>query len=114
MSWWDDEPRPQDKPVPEVAKHRSRKDTRTWCKGKVGRAHVVDQLRQHYGMCRVSQFYRHPYGQQLGVVRWSCTHWWHCSACGKRLEKLPTEQCPNRPAVLPEPTQHPYARRGQG
>lgn len=108
---WDTEPRRDEPLQQEVGRHRARKNTRHWCKGKVGREHVVDQLRQHYGTCRVSQYFRHPYGEQVGKVYWSCTHWWHCSVCGKRLDKLPTSECPDRPAMLPEPTQHPYAQR---
>lgn len=32
--------RPSQPPAPDVPKHRSSKDTRSWCKGKVGRPHV--------------------------------------------------------------------------
>ena len=32
---------------PEVAPHRSKKDTRRWCRGKVGREHVWETRHDH-------------------------------------------------------------------
>jgi hypothetical protein len=89
---WDTEPRRDEPLQQEVGKHRSRKDTRRWCKGKVGREHVIDTMATRYGSCRAWQRWRHPAGEALGVWSWSCNHWLCCSACGKRMDKVGSER----------------------
>ena len=80
---------PQNQPR---GKHRSRKDTRKWCKGKKGREHVPvvqEDFRLNFE-CRV--LFRWRSGEEY----WHCMHHKVCSVCGKILEPtLPREECPN-------------------
>lgn len=96
---WDNGPRKDEPQVRETPPHRSRKNTRDWCRGKVGVAHQVDALIVRFSSgCRVGYQWRPPYEAQ-----WWCSHWTACSTCGKVREKLPSDQCPDRPAKLPPP-----------
>lgn len=109
---WDTEPRRDEPLQQEVGRHRARKNTRDWCKGKVGRPHELGEPRRKYGLaCRVSLWFRQPGGQAVGAPSWYCAHYETCQRCGKMLYPVDPLNCPDRPAVLPEPRQHLYARR---
>lgn len=100
-----------DEPVEVVVKRPpARKDTKHWCRGKVGREHTLaieippNAWRQD---CRwVTNIGDRPY--------WSCVHVEMCTACGKQLRHsygwlrdndargLRPEECP---AYAPRPTE---------
>lgn len=67
---------------------RRKKDTRRWCKGVVGRAHVPMIVKhQRYGNA----------GWYTCASRWSEAHEQVCSECGKILIRswdLPAADCP--------------------
>jgi hypothetical protein len=96
MSW---ELRRDDPRHPGHREHRPRakKDTRAWCKGKVGRPHQpVVQTYPHDSIpCREApSWYARRYGN------WWCRHQLVCEVCGKVLEfVLTSRECPDRPAA---------------
>lgn len=60
-------------PDPQVPKHGAKKDTRQWCKGKVGREHKPEWVRTHMGW---------PFHNDAKP--------WYtlaCKACGKHLDR---------------------------
>lgn len=74
----------------EAMPHRSNKNTKRWCRGRVGREHTPDirfnpHLSENTTKC--------------GVPTWTNSFWcWHqrfCTTCGKVLvQHLPKEECP--------------------
>jgi hypothetical protein len=72
-------------------KPKSKKDTKRWCKGKVGREHVGEIVyNPMWGnpVCGVSTWMKHS-------KRWSCHHMDACKNCGKRLRwSITLEECP--------------------
>lgn len=96
---------------PSEAPHRSHKNTRRWCRGKVGRLHtpvvvVPDNTSGWSRTCRAITTRAF-----LGVDRspiWYCSHRLVCDSCGKVLKFFVS--CPDRPtgirqAWLPEDEQ---------
>lgn len=78
-------------------KQFKRKNTKKWCKGKVGREHVevIELDEKHYG-------YRRAWGKEIrcGEVmtyypsgRKACYHHVICENCGKELKYKP-QTCP--------------------
>lgn len=96
------------------APHRSRKDRRRWCRGKVGVKHVTalrisawaTQRLRHFPdsptTCRwVGQYHWRATAvhgprvwEQVGW-RWQCLHEEHCTRCGKILRSLLGVECPD-------------------
>jgi hypothetical protein len=73
-----------------------RKNTKRWCKGKVGREHqpviVYDEryLRWHKE-CHVA-----PSWAYRSMKGWYCIHLEVCTNCGKHLRwRVPKEECPD-------------------
>ncbi|MDE2105257.1 MAG: hypothetical protein KGL39_48980 [Patescibacteria group bacterium] len=68
-----------------------KKDTKNWCKGKVGREHVVEivlptNMNAWSKKCGPSRWLPYP---------WSyCHHVEACKACGKHLRHLTWAECP--------------------
>lgn len=60
--------------MPEMFRHRSRKNTAKWCKGKVGTAHQGRWVEWDYGFMKL-------WGAPPTMVS-------VCIACGKRLEMV--------------------------
>lgn len=101
MPSWDDELRKRDAPPPpEVAPHRSRKNTRRWCRGKVGIEHVLDVptlkswIYAVYGErddrlpCHWVNWGKKPY--------WICQHQVRCVLCGKIMTHYMVKtECPD-------------------
>lgn len=96
--------------------HRSRKDTRTWCKGKVGTPHelVIEvDLRQGGwrgggGSCFWSSSYWTADGGRGHQWSWHCRHVERCTACQKIMRLfLAKEECPD---LHPEPSGDPECR----
>ena len=83
-------------------RRRSRKDTRTWCKGKVGREHQtavripewVISLHARSGK-PVPPCGPRERTMRNGVVQayYSCEHRVYCTVCGKDLGLAPIETC---------------------
>jgi len=80
-----------------------KKNTRRWCRGKVGREHVEGYALSSWAngrkICeaRPEWSYGIPwYDRHRG--EWWCYHNVICTECGKILRSLPPEDCPERPA----------------
>ena len=80
---------------------RSKKNTRKWCKGKVGREHTTELVyRSHYGYyldkygCGIKKkFVRWGGSDRVWEDTWYCLHEVKCTKCGKVLEHAP-RVCP--------------------
>lgn len=72
---------------------RGRKDTKRWCRGKVGTEHEPRvEYRSQYGhACGWMWWYR---GGVKDSGYWSCHHSEVCQRCGKVLRHLKAEECP--------------------
>ena len=100
MSSWDDPPR-RDDPPREVAPHRSRKNRRKWCRGKVGVRHVLGQptlkswAQAAYGR-RVATYATCHWVKWSKAPYWICHHEIKCTTCGKIMQHwIPKTECPN-------------------
>lgn len=88
---------PMTKPatIPRPKNLPGRKDTKKWCRGKVGREHQLEVIPPHNMMaftCSPSRWSSAP---------WSCMHQERCTVCGKILHWfLPWRRCPDLPAEL--------------
>lgn len=63
----------------------TRKNTKRWCKGKVGREHVLEWGKDHW-------FMSHKYGCRWmkdwdGAIKYRCYHTRVCKNCSKILER---------------------------
>lgn len=76
---------------------KSKKDTRRWCKGKVGREHhgAIIIPKNHYSFAQINKrdvcfetvkFSHWEDGKRVVVPAWSCGHSLVCVKCGKHLE----------------------------
>lgn len=78
----------------------ARKDTRTWCKGKVGREHqlvIEPDKRQGWGPpgCFWSSSWFLESGTRSHRWSWHCRHIERCTVCGKILRHwLKQDECP--------------------
>jgi hypothetical protein len=112
---WDTKPKLDEARVlaPESPPHRSRKDRRKWCRGKVG---VVHQPGIRLSKFCVSMQYSNPESafaschwrsrHRWRVIRgvrwwvasdewlWSCQHEFYCVECGKILRDACGKECP--------------------
>lgn len=92
--WTGDGYRQDDPDAPWNREHKAapaRKDTRRWCRGKVGREHTLAIVRDDYGW-HVGRKCQEP---SWLPGYWSCHHQERCTTCGKILRpSLPREQCP--------------------
>jgi hypothetical protein len=70
-------------------KPKSKKNTKRWCKGKVGREHVGEiVLNPIWGKSDCGEVRWWP-------GRWSCYHMLACKNCGKRIQwGLRVAECP--------------------
>lgn len=95
-----------------VKRPPGRKDTRQWCRGKVGREHQPQIGLSTDGWSRhdcewVSRYdwrgiRRGEPEDSVQSVRWACGHCERCSACGRVLRplgELLTEECPAYPGT---------------
>lgn len=85
----------------DLSKTKSKKNTRKWCKGKVGKEHVpivsidtkmLTYVREcHWREYSWTVFKREP------EKRWQCHHHTTCQNCGKVLESwyLTKDKCPD-------------------
>ena len=90
---WDTKPKLDEARVlaPDVPAHRSRKNTRKWCRGKVGVEHqLAVETRFRYGWePRPCHWY--PWAES----NWGCYHVQRCTACRKILHELRNRECPD-------------------
>lgn len=72
-----------------VIPHRSKKDTKRWCKGKQGNEHKP-------AIVKISQFER--FAWSCNPASWhGCFHHEVCSVCGKELRySIDPSECPDR------------------
>jgi hypothetical protein len=82
-----DEPRP----------HRARKNTRRWCRGKVGVEHVLEiRLGKHAEYrCTITPDSTVCYRTDITPKRWRCSHERYCVNCGKILNYSIGVDCPD-------------------
>lgn len=88
----------QQAPWNQPRKGHARKSTRTWCKGKVGRAHQpVTAVPPNAGReCHETGWWNRETRSWDPKGRWSCEHVILCATCGKVLERW-IKDCPDRP-----------------
>lgn len=75
-----------------VGPPRTKKDTRKWCKGKVGREHTPEVILTP----QIVAMYAH-WGKEIPNCkdeRW-CNHQMICSTCNKVLKPFGREFCPD-------------------
>lgn len=80
------------------AKSPAKKDTRRWCKGKVGREHVRE-IREHRYLPALKRDPQcGPWIASDGWViqEWHCHHEVYCTVCGK-VFWYDQFECPDRP-----------------
>lgn len=92
---------PADHPV--TGRPKARKDTRRWCRGKVGVEHVPEVTAGHWALSLGRRCHRsEEWSLRLWPDRpWACVHQRSCASCGKVLvPTLPWRECPDLPAVF--------------
>lgn len=105
-SWWSGGERRDDVIPDNVRPQRARKNTKRWCKGKVGRDHTPEVVRHHYYAaplfadkpCHWQEHWSYRAGERIKLrdTRWSCYHAIKCTTCGKYLEQWPPkDMCPD-------------------
>jgi hypothetical protein len=88
-----------DNPGYRPRKSKARKNTRRWCRGKVGLEHrpVLD-YRSFIKSYRDEPYCRVPPSWSPSKMDWWCRHVEKCSECGKILRhKLNVGECPDLP-----------------
>lgn len=88
--------------------HKKKKNTKKWCKGKVGREHVLHITRSNYGSLTVCGYVgwgiRHKNGETTPLKKYICWHQRSCQNCGKVIESfLSEEECPEYKEKHAEP-----------
>jgi hypothetical protein len=82
------------KPRPQA--FNKKKNTRKFCKGKIGKPHigVMRMQRWSFGVCRVSEYFYYN-TENSRKLRWTCNHEEVCANCGKILNWRPdVYDCP--------------------
>lgn len=79
---------------PEVPLHRAKKNTKRWCKGKVGREHKVELGVSKNGWGRRQCEYV-DWLRWLHDDGWMCRHVRSCTVCGKVMEYSLGRECPD-------------------
>lgn len=87
----------------QAKKAPGKKNTKRWCKGKVGREHVIDirKIRWVQSRITVSCGWRARWdyrsrGWDYDNPRWACHHEEYCTVCGKITKHHPTPtECPD-------------------
>ena len=97
MSDWDDESRLDERraSASEVPRHRSRKNTRRWCRGKIGVDHVLDVRLDRYGEMLWRRDKAPCYRPSWRPASWWCNHERYCTRCGKILDASLNDECSN-------------------
>lgn len=102
MNYHDDPQLKADKALaPSRRQALKKKDTRRWCRGKVGVEHTPEiVMGQSWGKAcsRGGHYDRQTQTWNADVV-WVCYHVQSCTGCGKHLETV--VECPERPADVP-------------
>ena len=83
---------------------KAKKDTRHWCKGKVGVPHQPEVNRQSYAgswPCREPSAWFKVQYHRRSYRPWWCYHQIACRVCGKILaHQLDWRECPDLPASM--------------
>lgn len=93
--------------APEVPRHRSRKDRKRWCRGKVGVEHVPETVlraRRYVWSDGGPACFRPEWNPE----RWHCWHRIRCASCGRTLRDGVGRECPD---WSPEITRRRVVRR---
>jgi hypothetical protein len=82
---------------PPSGRHRSRKNRRRWCRGKVGVDHVLDVRVSRLAVYRTERGWPTPtcYRAEWWPTRWRCQHERYCVSCGKILDHTLGDDCPD-------------------
>lgn len=100
MANWDSEPKPAwvEPPDPPRVGHR-RKNRRRWCRGKVGVDHVLSTPTvSNWGVYyQERDAHRRPpcFRPEWYPRGWICHHEVRCVACGKIMNRLRDNECPD-------------------
>lgn len=100
MKWYDEYPRLDERKATaaDTPKHRARKNTRKWCKGKVGRPHTPEirlEANIYSTWHQEHPCYRADWWTKQWERHWSCSHQEYCTTCGKILQFTLGNKCPN-------------------
>ena len=83
----------------ETSHYKKKKNTKKWCKGKVGREHVLEITRSNYAFhlqCNYPKWGVIKDGIVVPLGRYVCWHQRSCQKCGKVIEwTIPKEECPD-------------------
>lgn len=103
--WAFEQDKPKNTPLPDPSPAKrapGKKDTKHWCRGKVGVPHEPEVTLDHnYGLvCRPHRYYNWRLTsvprEQRFYWAWSCRHRITCKNCGKVLEyNIPVKTCPD-------------------
>ncbi len=96
-SGWDTKPKLDEARAlaPETPQHRSRKNTRRWCRGKAGVEHQLAVVKHAYiGPPEDRTCLWWPWGKEK-YRTWHCCHVERCTECGKNLRHLVGRECPD-------------------
>lgn len=103
MSGWDDEPRLDERraSAPEVPRHRSRKNTRRWCRGRTGVEHVLEVRLNKYAEAPWRHGQPPCYRVDWRLNGWWCNHERYCVTCGKIIDVSLDGECPSVTTDVP-------------
>lgn len=108
--WYGDKPK-DTAPPDQLRPTPSKKNTRRWCKGKVGREHTLATVIQPHPWDRSKTCHKVPAGSWLSFYRdgWVCYHIIRCTTCGKIMKHfVPREECPTWIEKKHEPLELPH------
>ncbi len=104
--------KPQDRPIPDTIKRSpGKKDTKTWCRGKVGQPHYTEIVRdknlaylnkgchlddaQYWERLMALPYYRKRAAKGHFWRRWRCYHVEECINCKKVIRhSINADECP--------------------
>lgn len=93
---WGPDPRNQ-VPVENRTAFNKKKNTKKWCRGKVGVEHQPTTCipkNSHRSECYlIAKFIRWDHNQRVREDRWLCLHHIECLMCGKELQRN-VKECP--------------------
>lgn len=86
--------------APEASPHRARKDTKRWCRGKVGVEHTPNVVLAAAGWQRFGGWEKRCGWSSWKPAGWMCRHQEVCSECGRIMREAFGKDCPNYPSSM--------------
>jgi len=95
--WYDDEPHRQEVRAtePRQRPQRARKNTRRWCKGKIGVDHVLEVRLSKHATSPWRNGTPPCYRADWSRKNWWCNHERYCTRCGKIVVPSLNDACPD-------------------